>query len=327
MSLPDLDPTPEFNARAIAVLDHWESGELPFKDAIDQMTALAREAVERGHLVDQGRAELLLGILQGYRANLDASITHFERARDLFERAGNRRRALGAVLNLGESHRLKGNFTRARQLFRAAYDGAKDLGLLSTQTIAASNEALMLLSMGHAESAKAMFERALLLAKDLPPEELDKRIELTAEIDAALVDVHLRLNNTAEAWNMGLAAYHLACEIKQPIQLGIVHRALGQVLTALDHLPENAPAALSPDPDEHFRVATEAFQEVKADGEVARTMYTHALSLAERGRGMTAARKLQQAMIIFTRLGMTDDAAKAAKAQMDVLAHTTQSAG
>jgi hypothetical protein len=38
---------------------------------------------------------------------------------------------------------------------------------------------------------------------------------------------------------------------------------------------------------------------------------------------MTAARKFQQAMLMFTRLGMADDAAKAAQAQMNVIASTT----
>jgi len=327
MSLPQNEPTPEFNARCIAVLDNWESGSLPFKDAMDQMNTLGQEAKERDCLPDQGRVELLLGIMQGYRANLDASISHFERARNLFERAGNRRRAIMAVLNLGESYRLKGNFTRARQLFRAAYEGAKELGVVETQTIAAYNEALMLHSLGHPESAKNLLEKALQLATGIPDDRMDQRIELTCECQAALAEVYLKLNKPAEAWKMCLAAYNLACEIKQPLQMGSVHRSLGEVLTALTFLPNDAPAAMSSEPDDHFRTATEAFQEIKADGEVARTMYVHALSLAERGRSMTAARKLQQAMIIFTRLGMADDAAKAAKAQMEVIANTTQGVG
>src|SRR5215217_4813823 len=114
---PTSEPTPEFLDRSNTVFGNWENGDLPFKDALDQLTALGYEAQRSDHLADQGRAELLLGILQGYRANLDASISHFERARDLFERAGNRRRAVGCILNLGESYRLKGYFSRARQLF------------------------------------------------------------------------------------------------------------------------------------------------------------------------------------------------------------------
>lgn len=321
MTQPNIEPTPEFNARCMHILDRWESGELPFKDAVDQMNALGRTAVERGHLVDHGRVELLLGTLQGYRANLDASIAHFEHARTLFEQAGNRPRAIGALLSLGETYRWKGDFKRARQLFRATYDGACELGLLDVRVISAYNEALMLLSLGHVESAKAQFDKALLLANDLPPDQFDKRIELTTEIQAALVEVYLSLNDPFAAWEQGVMAYHLAWELKQPLQTATVHRALGQVISTLSALPDDAPQHLSADPDEHFRLATEAFQEIKADGEVARTMYAHGVSLAQRGRTMAASRKLQQSMIIFTRLGMADYAAKAAQAQTEVLSY------
>ena len=56
-----------------------------------------------------------------------------------------------------------------------------------------------------------------------------------------------------------------------------------------------------------------------AEGELAKTMYEHGRSLMRRDKKMPAARKLQQAMVIFTRLGMVDDAAKAAEAQLMVL--------
>ncbi|MEO8394730.1 MAG: hypothetical protein ABI700_17175, partial [Chloroflexota bacterium] len=78
---PTSEPTPEFFARCETIFSNWENGDLPFKDALDQLTDLGYEAQRSDHLANQGRAELLLGILQGYRANLDASISHFERAR------------------------------------------------------------------------------------------------------------------------------------------------------------------------------------------------------------------------------------------------------
>ncbi len=319
-TIPDPEPTPEFYARCQAIFEQWEAGDLPFKEAVDQMTALGREAAQSGHLANQGRVELLLGILQGYRANLDASITHFERARDLFERAGNRRRAIGCVLNLGETYRLKGNFSRARQLFRAAYDGAKELGAVDTQTIAAYNEGQLLMSMEHYESARVAIEKAHTLA-DLITQRPDQRLNLLCETEASLALVHLHLKQTAHAWDYAWRALQQARDRNQPIQLGVANRAMGEVLSALGELPPEADPSLSSDPDEYFRIANEAFQEIKAEGELARTMYAQAMSLAARGKGMTAARKLQQAMIIFTKLGMTDDAAKAAHAQSDVLSN------
>ena len=72
---PDPDPTPEFQTRSQEVFRRWQNGDLPFKEAVDQMTSLSREGQLARHYANQGRAELLLGILQGYRANLDASIS------------------------------------------------------------------------------------------------------------------------------------------------------------------------------------------------------------------------------------------------------------
>ncbi|MDZ4764256.1 MAG: tetratricopeptide repeat protein [Chloroflexota bacterium] len=326
------EPTPEFEARAKDIHRRWESGELPFQAALEGMSILAREAESSGLPANQGRVELLLGVMQGYRANLDASIRHFERARDLFERSKNRKRAIGAILNLGESYRLKGDFTRARQLFHTAYEGAESIGALSTQAMAACNEGLMLVSMGRWEQARAMLRRAAELTERMKvtpttPDDPRQAEEVDCELYGALASVALQLGDPDEAWTCARHSYQMANVIGEPLLIGFANRAMGEALTAVINLAQAPDATalmiappLSSDPDDYFRASSDAFQAIKADGEVARTMYAHARSLQVRGRGMMAARKLQQAMIIFTRLGMADDAAKAARAQMDVLA-------
>ena len=315
------EPTEEFNARLGAIFDKWERNELPAKEALAQFEAMSREAQADGHAANQGRAELLLGVLQGYRANLDASIRHFERARALFEQAGNRPRAVGCILNLGESYRLQGNFTRARQLFRAASDAAREIDDPSTEAIAVCNEGQMLLSMGQPESARARLQKAVEVSARI--KEVDDREELQFELYYGLAMAQLRRNQRTEAWASALVSNTVALKYAdQPLLMGVSSRGIGEVLTALGGLPEGCDPSLSPDPDVWFHASTDAFQSIKADGEAARTMYAHALSLSARGKGMQAARKLQQAMIIFTRLGMSDDAAKAAQAQMKVLSNT-----
>jgi ATP/maltotriose-dependent transcriptional regulator MalT len=318
---PMQEPTEEFNGRLNAIFDKWERNELPAKEALAQIEAMSREAQADGHAANQGRAELLLGVLQGYRANLDASIRHFERARALFEQAGNRPRAVGCILNLGESYRLQGNFTRARQLFRAAGDAAREVDDPDTEAIALCNEGQMLLSMDQPESARASLIKAREVS--LRIKETDSREELQCEIDYGLALALLKLNDLPGAWKAALESRTVALKYAdQPLLIGIASRGIGEVLTALGALPPGSDPTLSADPDSWFHASTEAFQSIKADGEAARTMYAHALSLSARGKGMQAARKLQQAMIIFTRLGMSDDAAKAAQAQMKVLSNT-----
>ncbi|HYO87767.1 MAG TPA: tetratricopeptide repeat protein [Candidatus Limnocylindrales bacterium] len=312
------EPSGEFDARLIALFAKWEHNELPARETQAQIEAMSREAQADGHAANQGRAELLLGVLQGYRANLDASIRHFERARALFEQAGNRARAIGCILNLGECYRLQGNFTRARQLFRAASEAAREIRDVDTEAIALCNEGQMLLSMGQPESAHASLTHAAEVAVDIPLQK--DREELQCEIQYALAGVLLRMKDVPGAWQHALASRALAQQHRdQPLLTGLANRGMGEVLTALGRLPPGSDPALSPDPDRYFEDSIEAFKAIKADGETARSMYAHAVSLSARGEGAQAARKLQQAMILFTRLGMADDAAKAAQAQMKAL--------
>lgn len=324
--MPDQEPTPDFDERATSILRRWQRGELPFKQAVEMMNDLEREAVSSGLPCNQGRVELLLGVMQGYRANLDASVRHFERARNLFERAGNRKRAVGALLNLGESYRQKGDFTRARQLFHTAFEAAESLDDKLTQANAACNEGLIFLSMERYDSARAMLNKAVHLAEQAADETTDPR-PLLCEIYHGLVSVSLRTDDLEDAWSYALQSHYIAQQIGQPLLLGFANRAMGEALSALLNVPRSAEDTVvypvtDKDPDDYFRAASDAFQEIKAEGELARTMYAQANSLVGRGRAMMAARKLQQAMIIFTRLGMSDDAAKAAHAQMAALANT-----
>lgn len=316
------EPTVEFDGRLTATFGRWERGELPAREVQMQIEAMSHEAQANDHAANQGRAEMLLGVLHGYRANLDASIRHFERARALFEQAGNRCRAIDCILNLGESYRLKGNFTRARHLFRAASEAALEVGEIDTEAMALCNEGQMLISMNELEQARASLLKAKDVALHIPDD--TKRNELDCEIEYALAITLLRLSDTAQAWVHALNSRALANRCgDQPLLVGISNRGLGEVLTVLGALPADSDPALPASPDACFIISTEAFQSIKADGEAARSLYTHALSLSARGDHVQAANKLQQAMIIFTRLGMADDAAKAAQAQMKALSAQT----
>jgi hypothetical protein len=179
----------------------------------------------------------------------------------------------------------------------------------------------MLLSMEHIDGARNMLEKAYQLV--VQGKNSEQQLAVFCEIHHGLASVYVKLGQHDQAWRHALNSLTIARGVEQPLMLGFANRAMGEVVSALGALPSHANPSLSNDPDEYYRAASEAFREIKAEGELARTMYAHALSLAARGRGMTAARKLQQAMIIFTRLGMADDAAKAAHAQMGVLATTS----
>jgi tetratricopeptide (TPR) repeat protein len=309
------EPTPEFESRCMTIVNEWQAGNLPFTDASDQLGTLKDEAEKANHLPNEARAEFLLGYLQHYRGSLDASIHHYERARLLFERAGNRARMARCDINLGESYRHKGDFNHARRLFRQAHDIAVELNLLDTKTFAMANEAQILLRMGQYQAARDLLQEAYQLSQQWPPDSRTLPV-LLCEIHHGLAVIQLNDGQPQAAWSHATRALEIAQSHQNPLHMGYANRTAGEVLTMLEAPPGDG---FSADPDLYFQAANQAFRGIAAEGEVARTLYVHGKSLARRGRRVTSARKLQQAMDIFTRLGMIDDAARAAEAQLEVL--------
>jgi tetratricopeptide (TPR) repeat protein len=312
------EATPEFNARCMAIMGQWEAGNLPFQDAAHQMMALGREATAENHLANQARTELLLGIMQGYRANLNASIQHFEQARALYEEVGNELRMVKCDLNLGESYRQKGDFEKARRLFSDVYEITGRLGDLQSQTIAIGNAGQMLLSMKQIDAAEDALKEATSLAMQWPAESASGAAGVLCEVHHALAVVYLSRRQMEAALEQAKDSLHYARTSGRLVSIGFANRTMGEVLTALDSIPAELAGELSEDPGDYFREALGAFTEIDAQGERARTMHAHAKCLAKQGRRMAAARMLQQAMLTFAELGMVDDSAKAAESQADI---------
>ncbi len=312
------EPTPEFNERCLAVIQQWSSGALPYAEASQALIELGREAARDDLPVDQGRVEQLLGYMLGYRGRLNDAIYHYERARAHYARVNNQRRMAICDLNMGEAFRYKGDFKRARRLFERAYETFSRTADLESQAMAIGNKGQMLLSLGQIEAARADLLEGRRLALQIPPDSLD-RSGLLCEIHHALTALYLQTGDLDSAKQEALAAYQIAQAAPQPLERGFANRAIAEILTAGVTLSSGFAA----DPDHYYRVANEAFQEIHAEGEMARTMFLQARSLARRGRRMTAARKLQLAMVIFSRLGMVDDAARAAEAQLEMIAART----
>ncbi|MEO8609811.1 MAG: tetratricopeptide repeat protein [Chloroflexota bacterium] len=313
--IQDAEPTPEFYSRSITIMNRWQSGELPFDDAAQSLALMNQEAVLDNHLANQGRIEQIMGVMQSYRGNLNVSIHHYERARAFFIQVNNALRIAICDLNLGEVYRYKGDFNRARVLYEKAYESSKVLGNLENQAFAIGNKGQMLLSIGQLDAARRDLLESYRLSGEFAPDS-DERTSLQCELHHALTLLYLLQADSDAAWNEAKQAYEIACQVPQPLEKGFANRAVAEVVTALNGIPDDG---FSGDPDIYYQAANEAFYEINAEGEIARTMFAHAKSLAQRGRRMTAARKLQHAMIIFTRLGMIDDAAKAAEVQLEVL--------
>lgn len=313
------EPTPEFEARCRAIYKGWLAGEVSLRDAIEQLGALAQRAQEEGNLANQGRVEHLLGNIQHHRGNLNTSIMHFERAQHCFKQVGNRQRVAMMDLNLGEAYRYKGDFTRARQLYRRAYQAAAELDVLDIMTIAVANEGLLLLHMNRHEAAHAALEEAYRLAQSWT-ESAQNLPALLSEIHTGLARVYLHHDKPLLAWQHARSALQTARDGGEPVQVGMARCAIGDVLTVLGDVPSADRDAFDPDPDAHYQEAITIFRNVRAEADLAHALYAHGRSLARRGRSLRAARQFQQAMILYTRLDMVADAARAASAQLDVTA-------
>lgn len=303
---------------ARAIFNDWQAGDLAYQDALEKYAEL-RQSVHRP--ADEAQIELQLGIMQGYRGNYDASIDHFERARELAISVGNRGLIARSALNIGETYRLKGNFTRARQYFQASYEAAVAIGEKAIQVIARSNEAQMLISQGRYEQAEKILKEFYRISQEQweNPESGNirkRRIHQLSEIAGALATVCMATARNEQAWTYAVEALKYAQEVDIAAQIGVSYRIIGQILTELGSSPD---PAFVHDPDVYFNQSIETFREVKADGEIARTMHAHGKSLGKRGKRPEGVRKLQQATIIFTRLGMVDDAGRAAQDQLKML--------
>lgn len=316
---PEMNP--EFRKQYDAVYTGWQAGDIPFSDALDQMNALRAEAEKTNNHLHMGVIENGIGIMLGYRSNFSAAIERFERSRDHYQQAGALRRICNTTLNLGETYRLRGNFTRARAMFHRAYEEAKKLDVKAVQAIALANEGQMWLSLRSADKAQSTLEAALELALE-PWEDPEsetraaERSDHTCEVYYALATVAMHNQDPERAFEYAVKSYDLAGKLNRPLRIGLSNRALGTVISALDDVPDDR---FTSDPDEYYATALQAFKDIKAEGEVAKTLFAQGESLVRRGKRRQASRLFQQAMVIFTKLGMTEDAARAAEAQLDVI--------
>ncbi len=311
--------TPEIRQICDDLLAQWRTGTLAFAEAQKRLHALRAAAAQDSRPADQGYTELIEGILYGWRDNYTASIEHFEAARSLFAQVNNRELVVRCILNIGESQRQNGSFTRARQYFHMANAAARDIGHIPMQIASRSNEAQMLITLKNYEQAhRALQDCFALRDEDWTAWGVtnDRKDDFYVEIDIAAATIALARGRFEEAWRYAFDALDTAQRIGVPQRLGMANRMIGEILSVdASGLREG----MSDDPDEFFQRAIKSFREISADGEIAKTLMAQGRSLARRGAHSTATRKIQQAMVIFTKLGMVNDAAEAADLQLKLL--------
>lgn len=307
-----------FAERYRATMQDWQSGGISASDAESELFALYQEAEAEGNRLHQGAVELNMGIIEGYLSNFTESARRFENARQHLESAGAISQMLTCDLNIGEVYRLQGNFARAQIFFHRAYTEAKNIDHKRTMAVALTNEGQMWISMGSPNKAAEMLQEALSIASEpySPDEDVlveRSRLGVLAEIYHALTQISLANGDTIKAWIYAKSSYENALLTQHPMRMGYGNRAIADAITALGDSPE---PAFEHDPDVYYKQALDCFRAVHMEGDVAKTMFARGKSLVRRGKKAAAAKLFQQSLVIFQKLGMTDDAARAAEAQM-----------
>lgn len=321
---PDSSVSPAVQTETAALISKWEEGQLPYDAVVARFEALTAEAIAAKLPNDQGQIEYRWAMIDGYRGSYDTSIKHFENARDLFIVGGMRRRVIACHLNIGETYRLKGNFTRARQYFRIGYEAALELGHREMQVTCRINEAQMLVSLGYMEQAEAILLECYTLAQEPFPYEADRnpervergRLSHIVDITKSLTTIYASRRQADEAWRYAQECHKIAYNLSVTLVMGFGDRAMGE---ALSLNPSQVAAELNSDPDYYFQQSIQNFKEVNAEAEIARTLLAHGRSLIGRGKRTQAARKLSQAIATFSRLNLTDEASRAAEEQLKLL--------
>ena len=312
-------PDPEFEQQCRTVVDQWRSGSNSFRLAVAELDRLLQTSIAARHRRNQAMAEGMLGYMQGYRGNLNAAIQHFQRARSIYEQIGDLLRVMIIDLNTGISYRQRGDFYRALTLYRAVARQSEALENVGAHAKALSNEALVLVTLKRYRQAVQTLARLKQLADAYYTPQDTNWPTIKCEMFYAQAMIDIAQGQPQAAWDAAVEGMEIASETRQAIHTGYANRTMALVVDALGHLPEsNITEAYTADPDVYFSAAIRVFRDVRAQAELAQTVYMHGLSLGRRGQRVNAGRKLQQALVVFTRLGMVHDAAEAAQAQLTI---------
>ena len=288
---------------------------MPVRDTIAALWKAKQEAQITRFLANVGYAEHMLGYIEHLRGNLESSIEHYTQAHALFNRVSNQKFAAHMSLNLAENYRYKGDYDRVLEIYQEVYEIMESLDEVRLQTFAILNQAMTLLDLGEFSNAHRALVRTVALMERWP-DDLDQKDDVWCEINYGLALVHLEQDNPHRAWECAQVALEMAQKEMQPWALGYAYRVIGILVSRLGTVPDES---LSTDPDDHFKKSMLSFRVINAEAEYARTMFIQARSLGRRSERMEAVRKFQQAMLIFNRLGMIDDAARAAEAQLELI--------
>jgi tetratricopeptide (TPR) repeat protein len=296
-------PAVELYKRALALLD--EDDVLPRLDALHNLGTVlvlvgkTDEAADRfydmlrlawlfDHPAKAGAAHGRIGRIYRQRGDYETALAHFRQARELFERAQDRRGVAGALDDAGTVVALRGDYPAALEQHREALAIRRTLGDKRSTALSLANIGRVQLDMGAFTNALERFREAL---------ELRRAAGDRPGVVASMIDlgaVHEADGRLESAYEVLADALKLAKEIgDRQGQARVLLRA-GEVLLALGR-PEDAAEAL----DRANEIATGLGDRV-GQIECGRTLAEVQLAL---GRHDVALEHARQALELAEKLG------------------------
>lgn len=309
---PHMDETPDFMRRAETLYDEWHMGRLTFEQLGEMLDELWDEDRSQQRPGNLARLEFTLGTVQINRKQFDEAIRHFEQAREQYVQAGNNARANSCSLNLAIIRMEMGDWAVADRLFESLSDSGVLSNDLQIIAIAQLNRGRLFLRRGQADSARDCLQTALVVFASWPVDRSDRLPHLRSEAYEGLARVELEAGRLKEAYSAAQNALEQAEVSERVMARGAAHRAMGQVLGAMERQKITLPAESRP-ADEYFEQAATYFRQLEATGEIAATFYEHGVAMVGRGEKDKARALLRKAMMAFQKAGLMDEAAKAAE--------------
>lgn len=302
--------------RINAIANEWEAGELDYNAALSLLNAILEEITDAGFRQAAGQVHQVIGLIEGNRGMFQSALIEFERAERIFEECGYGRGRIIAISNQGEIFRHLGKYARAREFFNQARQAAREIGAKRLEANALNNEGLIYLQMEANNRARRLLEDAAEIAESIRDE--DPRIERTLpETYHSLATIYLRDGEIEKAWDAASKALEISLAVPILMQAGMAHRTLAEIASHPD-CPPNAKGN-KPNPSHHYAESRRYLEEIGAEGELGHVWFSQGRYLAGQRRTWGALVALRNALTIFTRLGMVEDAAKVAEEQTTLL--------
>ncbi len=253
----------------------------------------------------------VLGAAYGMLGNFDKANNCDEEAIALYQQLGDREMVATMLNNLGANEYFRGNYTAAEARYKEALLITQEIGLRTLEILLGSN-------LGGARVGLKQFAAA---EKDLR-QAIDQagKAAWLSETYCCLSEACLGQGKLPAALDAAKRAMHLSIESNQPEYIGISWRKLANCAayilrekrsglkttqTDADDLPSSPTTFAQLNAPQHlFEESLKIFNQTGMEAEQSRTLRDWAQYEIKSGSPEKAARLIQEAREIFTRLGM-----------------------